>query len=51
MIPCESNETKKRPVYFSRGKLYFSRSQERRFFWYATLVMSVLGLLYYWGVL
>jgi len=46
-------ETKsKRKIFFlGSGRIYFSRGQERRFYFYSTVVMAALGLLYYTGIL
>ncbi len=40
-----------RQFLFSRGKLHFSRSLERRVFFYLTLAMAVLGLMVRYGLL
>jgi hypothetical protein len=46
----ESKEGRK-PVFIKGGKLCFSRSRERLFYFWATVAMAVLGLLYHWGIL
>jgi hypothetical protein len=48
------NDTQFRPketfTWFSRGRIYFSRDAERRFFFILTLAMAAFGLAVRFGV-
>jgi hypothetical protein len=49
MKPMETAIQKKRRLHHEKGVTFFDRSTERSFFFFMTMIMLVLGLLYKFG--
>jgi hypothetical protein len=48
---CDENRRNKSGWHFEKGKIYFSKTAEQRFFFTLTVIMLLVGILYKFGVL
>ncbi len=49
MKPMETTPQKRKWIHHEKGVTFFDRGTERIFFFFMTLIMLVLGLLYKFG--
>ena len=50
-IGCDKNRSKKSGWHLEKGKIYFSKTAEQRFFFTLTVIMLLVGIMYKFGFL
>jgi hypothetical protein len=50
-IGCDKNRRKKSGLHFEKGRIYFSKTAEQRFFFTLTVIMLLIGIMYKFGLL
>jgi hypothetical protein len=50
-LGSDKNRGKKSVRHFEKGKIYFSKTAEQRFFFTLTVIMLLAGILYKFGLL
>jgi hypothetical protein len=48
---CDKNYRNKSGWHFEKGKIYFSKTAEQRFFFALTVIMLLVGIMYKLGLL